>query len=340
MPHLLAQSALSFLPVLVFLGALELIDTYKLVRLRRVLQVIGVGCAVGLVCYGLNTVAVMALGIRPGNWGRLGAPCVEEVLKSLVVVALIRAGRVGFMVDAAICGFAVGTGFAIVENLFYLPIISSAGLATAAVRGLGTAMMHGGTTAIFGLISVNLAEFGGSDRLQAYLPGLSIAVLIHAFYNQAFLAPVTAAALLLVLLPLMFSLIFWQSEKVLERWMGTKLDKDMDLLHMIATSTFSQSHAGKYLRSLENSFEPIMLGDLLCYLQLSLELGAQAKGNLLLREMGFPVADDATLPARLKELGFLEKQIGRAGKLALAPLLGTSRRNMWEIHQLTEGGVR
>jgi RsiW-degrading membrane proteinase PrsW (M82 family) len=333
MPHLLAQSILSLVPVVVFLVALELIDTYKLVRLRRVMQTIAAGCVVALVCYFLNTLAAKAVSVD--TWSRLGAPVIEEILKAAVVLILIRAGRVGFMVDAAICGFAVGTGFALVENLLYLPVISNAGLATAAVRGFGTAMMHGGTTAIFGMISVNLVEFKKSEW-SAYAPGLSIAIVIHALYNQAYLRPVTSAALLLVLLPPVFSFIFWRSEKALERWMGAKLDTDMDLLHMIATSTFSESHAGKYLRSLESSFAPVILGDLLCYLQLSLELSALAKGNLLRREMGFPIAKDPGLPGRLKELGYLEKQIGRAGKLALGPLLGSSRRDVWEIHQLEE----
>jgi protease PrsW len=336
MLHLLAQSILSLLPVLVFLLALELIDTYKLVQLRRVLETIAAGCLIGLLCYFLNTAVSGSANLAPATWARLGAPVVEEILKAAFVFSLIRAGKVGFMVDAAICGFAVGTGFALVENLFYLPIISHAGLATAAVRGLGTAMMHGGCTAIFGLISVNRAEFREAEGFRAYLPGLAIAILIHALYNQAFLPPATSAALLLILLPVNFSLIFWQSEKALERWMGAKLDKDMDLLHMIATSTFSQSHAGKYLRSLENSFAPVILGDILCYLQLSLELSAQAKGNLLRREMGFPIPPDPALPGRLKELHYLEKQIGRAGKLALAPLLGSSRRDIWEIHQLQD----
>jgi hypothetical protein len=336
MPQLLAQSILSLLPVVVFLFGLELIDSFKLLRLRRVFEAIGAGCAVALLCYLLNTAVSGSANLAPASWARLGAPVVEETLKAAFVFGMIRASRVGFMVDAAICGFAVGTGFALVENLFYLPVISSAGLATAAVRGLGTAMMHGGTTAIFGLVSVNLAEFRGAGGYRTYVPGLSIAILIHALYNQAFLPPVISAALLLILLPVVFSLIFWQSEKALERWMGTKLDKDMDLLHMIATNTFSQSHAGKYLRSLENSFAPVILGDILCYLQLSLELSAQAKGNLLRREMGFAIGSDPALPGRLKELAYLEKQIGRAGKLALAPLLGTNRRDLWEVHQLQE----
>ena len=73
---------------------------------------------------------------------------------------------------------------------------------------------------------------------------------------------------------------------------------------------------------------------MLCYLQISVELSTQAKGDLLRREMGFPEAGDPELPGRLKELRYLEKQIGRAGKVALAPLLGSSHRDIWEIYQL------
>jgi hypothetical protein len=42
------------------------------------------------------------------------------------------------------------------------------------------------------------------------------------------------------------------------------------------------------------------------------------------------------LPSQLKELRFLETQIGRAGKMALGPLLGESRRDIWELQQLAE----
>ena len=143
----------------------------------------------------------------------------------------------------------------------------------------------------------------------------------------------------LVCLPVAIAFIFWRSEKALETWLGTKLDKDIDLLQMISTGTFSQSPAGSYLRSLESSFTPVILGDILSYLHLSLELSARAKGDLLRREMGFPVEPDPQLPAQLKELKFLESQIGRAGKMALAPLLGQSRRDIWEMRhrfELTE----
>ncbi len=331
---LLSQIVLSGLPVLLFLGALELIDTYQLLALRRVLRSVAVGCGVAVVCYGLNT-ALYASGIVPPNlWARSGAPVLEEVAKGLYVAWLLRSNRVGFMVDSAIAGFAVGAGFAVLENLTYIPDLSASGLAGSAIRGLGTAMMHGGTTAIFGAVSSSLSEIRGSRSVLVFLPGWAIAIGIHELYNQPLLAPVIAAAVILVTLPVVIAFIFWRSEKALENWLGTKLDKDIDLLQMISTGTFTTSHAGSYLRSLESTFTAEILGDMLCYVQLMLELSARAKGDLLRREMGFPVTPDPELAGQLKELSFLESRIGRAGKLALAPLLGQSRRDVWEMQQL------
>jgi len=336
LPMILAQIAASVLPVLVFLFALELIDTYKLLKLGRVLRSVGVGCAVAAVCYGLNT-AVYALGLAsPAIWSRSGAPVIEEIAKALYVAWLLRSNRVGFMVDTAISGFAVGAGFAVLENLTYIRDLSASGLVASAIRGLGTAMMHGGATAIFGTISANLGEIRGSRSSLTFLPGLAMAIVIHELYNQPLWRPVIAAVVVLVILPIAITFIFWRSEQALEKWLGMKLDKDIDLLQMIATGTFSKSPVGKYMRSLENTFTPVILGDMLSYLHLSLELSARAKGDLLRREMGFPVEPDGELPGQLKELRFLESQIGRAGKMALAPLLGQSRRDIWELQQLAE----
>jgi len=333
---LLAQAGLSLLPVLIFLFALELIDTYKLLTLRRVLRTVAVGCGVAIICYALNTAIYRTGLVSPAVWARSGAPVVEEFAKCLYVAWLLRTNRVGFMVDAAVSGFAVGAGFALVENLTYLADMSTAALLTSAVRGLGTAMMHGGTTAIFGLVSVSLSELRESRSALLWLPGLAAAFVIHILYNQPFWSPVTAAVVVLVALPILMSLIFWRSEKALEGWLGSKLDKDIDLLQAMTTGAFSSSPAGRYLRSLESSFVPTILGDMLSYVQLSLELSARAKGDLLRREMGFPVVVDEELGAQLKELRWLESQIGRAGKMALAPLIGQSRRDIWELQHLAD----
>jgi len=334
----LVQVVVSVLPVLVFLFALELIDTYKLLGIRRVMQMLAAGCATAAACYFVNT-SFYRLGVPPDPWARFGAPLLEEVAKGAWVCWLIRASRIGFMVDAAISGFAVGAGFAVLENLLYVPDLAAAGFATAAIRGFGTAMMHGGATAILGVVSVNRAEMRGVIWFDTFAPGLAIAVSIHTLYNQPVLPPVTKAVALLILLPVLLSVVFWRSELALERWVGTKLDKDIDLLQIIATGDFSSSHAGKYLRSLESAFGALVLGDMLCYLQLSLELSAQAKGDLLRREMGFPVEKDPDQRVRLKELHYLERQLGRAGKIALTPLLGSSLRDIWDLHRMSKGSA-
>ncbi|HYL36023.1 MAG TPA: PrsW family glutamic-type intramembrane protease [Bryobacteraceae bacterium] len=331
---LLGQASVSLLPVLVFLFALELIDTYKLLSFRRVLRSVVIGAGVAAVCYALNTAVDASGAVSSSTWARSGAPLLEECAKGLYVVWLLRRNRVGFMVDAAISGFAVGAGFAVLENLTYIPVLSTAGLLTSAIRGLGTAMMHGGTTAIFGIVSVSLSEIRASRSWTVFLPGMAVAAFIHELYNQPLWRPVSAAIAILVTLPVVMSFIIWRSEKALEGWLGTKLDKDIDLLQVLTGGGFSASRAGRYLHSLEGMFPPEILGDMLSYLQLSLELSARAKGDLLRLEMGFPVPPDPELPAQFKELRWLESQLGRAGKLALAPLLGQSRRDVWELEHL------
>ena len=59
-------------------------------------------------------------GASDDRFARYLAPLVEEALKALWIAVLLRRGRVGFLVDAAILGFAVGAGFALVENVEYL----------------------------------------------------------------------------------------------------------------------------------------------------------------------------------------------------------------------------
>jgi RsiW-degrading membrane proteinase PrsW (M82 family) len=332
--RVLAQTAVSVLPVPVFLLALALIDTYRLLTLRRVLRTLAVGCGVAGACW-LVTTAVYKTGVlMPDIWSRTGAPVTEEVGKALFVAWLIRTNRVGFMVDAAISGFAVGAGFSVVENLTYIPVLGAEGLLAASVRGLGTAMMHGGTTAIFAVLSNNLVETRGAAPAAIFAPGLTLAIVVHALYNQALLPPVQEAVVILIGLPVLLAFIFWRSEKALEKWVGARLDKDIDLLETIHTGEFSASNAGKYLQSLKRTFSPEIVGDMLCCLQLSIELSARAKGDLLRREMGFAVTPAPEVPSQIREMNWLESRIGRAGKLALAPLLGRSRRDIWEMRQM------
>jgi RsiW-degrading membrane proteinase PrsW (M82 family) len=328
---------LSILPVVAFLFGLQFLDSYKLVYLRRILMAVLVGCAIATICYCLNGVAFISMPIHGYLYAMFGAPVLEETLKALYIAYLIRASRVGFMVDAAILGFAVGAGFAVVENVVYEQAFRDSALFLWTIRGFGTAMMHGGTTSIFGIISSTLSGRRSSPSWRVFVPGLALAIVIHSVYNQALFPPLPSTVAILIGLPILMSLIFIQSERSLKTWVGSKLDQDIELMEMISSGRFSETRAGSYLRSLRNSFPPEIVGDMLCLLQLSLELSARAKGDLMRREAGFPVTFDPSVPSKFRELAYLEKSIGRAGKLALAPLFSMSTRDLWEMYMLGRG---
>ena len=93
------------------------------------------GAVVAGSCYLVNAWTLDRLGIELSPFSRYVSPIIEELLKGLVIVGLIRAHRIGFLVDAAIFGFAVGTGFALVENIYFLEIFEDAGIGTWIVRG-------------------------------------------------------------------------------------------------------------------------------------------------------------------------------------------------------------
>ena len=297
------------------------------------------GCFIALVSYALNTLAFTSMPAGSHAYAVFAVPVLEESLKAAYVIYLIRTHRVGFMVDAAICGFAVGAGFALVENSIYMRAYPEGSLFLWAVRGFGTAMMHGGTTSIFAIISSNLSDRKSSYSWRVFAPGLALAVAIHSAYNEALLPPLPSTVAILIALPMLLSFIFVLSEKSLRSWLGTKLDKDIELMEMISTGRFSETRAGSYLQSLRGSFPPELVGDMLSLLYLSLELSARVKGDLMLREAGLSPAPDPTLPAKLKELAYLENNIGRAGKLALAPLRSRSTQDLWEIYMLRQGGA-
>ena len=75
---------------------------------------------------------------------------------------------------------------------------------------------------------------------------------------------------------------------------------------------------------------------MLCLIRLSAGLSAQAKGDLLRRELGFEPERDPDLAAKLKEMAYLERSVGRAGRMALAPLAPRRVRDVWELYRLAE----
>jgi RsiW-degrading membrane proteinase PrsW (M82 family) len=327
---------LAIVPVVVFLVVLFSMDRFKLVRPGAILTAIAWGAVAAGVSLWINGLLFQASNIPAAIVPRLMAPPLEEAAKAIPLIVWLKRGRVGFLVDAAILGFAVGTGFAVVENIEYLSTMSGP-LALWVVRGFGTAMLHGGTTAIFAMLANTAADRQTSRAGVALLNGWLAAVIIHAAFNYRLLPAVAQTLMILIALPLLMLWVFSRSERAMAEWIGAGLDLDVDLLQLINSDIFQETRMGQYLRDLRDRLPGTVVADMFCLLRLELELAVQAKAMLMAREAGVSVETDADFDALVTEHDALQRSIGRTGLLALKPLQVSSRRDRWHRHVLQVG---
>ena len=330
----LIHALLGLLPVCCFLAALMYLDSYKLVPIRLVIITIVLGCGGAVLSYPINVAGIEWLGLDFIHYTRYIAPFVEEALKASIIIVLLRTNRIGFLVDAAILGFAVGAGFAIFENMYYLQILPDMQMGTWIVRGFGTAIMHGGATAIFAILAHAMVGQYSAYGAIAMLPGFFVASIVHSVFNHFFLAPVLNTMVVLVCLPILLIVVFDRSERSVSDWLGMGFDADTELLELINSGEFSTSKVGMYLHSLKEKFEGPIVVDLLCYLRLHTELSIRAKGLLMMRESGFVSKTGEDTKAKLEELKYLESSIGPTGKLAIKPFMQMSQKDLWQFYML------
>ncbi len=116
---------------------------------------------------------------------RFAAPVIEEILKGLILLYLIRHADFKYFLDGAIYGFASGIGFAIFENFEYISAHPSTALILAISRVLSTNLIHATGSALIG-IALGLARFNRSIFFRAlYLVcGVGLAIAIHSGFNN------------------------------------------------------------------------------------------------------------------------------------------------------------
>lgn len=325
---------ISLFPVFFFLIVLILLDSFKIVRLRSVILALIAGSIAALLSLIINSRLLDTIQLQVIYYSRYIAPFIEETLKGVFIVYLIKSKKIGFMVDAAIFGFAIGAGFAFIENVYYLETLQSSNILIWIIRGFGTAVMHGGTTAIYAIMSKGLMDRYASQAFYFFVPSLLLAIFVHSFFNHFVLPPVMMTLAQLVLLPILIIIVFKQSEKVLREWLEIGFESDVWLLEYITSGNISETKIGKYLYSLKNQFPGEIVADMLCLLQIHLELAVRAKGILLMQEAGFKSQVDPEIKQKFAELKYLEKSIGKTGKLALSPILHTTSQDLWQMYLL------
>ena len=331
---MMAHALVALTPVLLFLVGLLLMDSFKLARPSSVLLALASGGVAAVACDRAYDVLFHFVALPQAPFTRYVAPVAEESAKALIVVYFILRKRMGFVIDAAQLGFAAGTGFALIENVEYLRDLPEATALVWIVRGVGTALLHGGTTALFAMLAKSASDRRQGPVVMSFALPLALAIGIHSAFNHLLLPPLAMMALLLLIFPLMILLVFKRSEQATREWVVAGLDLDVDLLELINSDLFTSTRMGKYLEELKARFPGPVVTDMFCLLRIQLELAIQAKALLIAREAGLTVSPHDDAFRAIEEERFLRQSIGPTGLLALGPLHVSSYRDAWHQYLL------
>jgi RsiW-degrading membrane proteinase PrsW (M82 family) len=347
-PADLIKIAIALVPVLICLALFVSLDVFKLMKLSEVVGLLIGGAILAAMSYGVaasyfavNWRQVADLPLGRTDYTRWVAPAVEEALKGALIVFLFWRNRIGYLVDAAISGFAVGAGFSLAENLLYLHDFLDVNLGVWLVRGLGTAIMHGGAVAIMACASqallaprlrLSTAEF----RLNplAFLPGLLAAFALHATFNHFPDQPLADMAIVLVAVPITLFVIFAVGERYAHRWLADDQAAHAQLLGDLQSGAFDDTEAGRALASLAERLGE-RGAELMAYVRLHTALVVRAEATLLAVE-GREAVELTSLKADFAQLHAFEKTLGRAAVAAVRQHLKFSRNDLWEMHELEE----
>jgi RsiW-degrading membrane proteinase PrsW (M82 family) len=324
-------------PVLIFLVVFTLLDAFKLMSRAEVLLLLTAGGVLAGLCYVLNGGVLDALPIGRSSYSRYGAPLMEEGMKAALVLLLFWRNRIGYTIDAAIVGFAIGAGFSVVENGYYLYFNQTASVGVWLVRGFGTALMHGGATAIFAAWSQYLMESRLKRREQdfrvnplIFLPGYASAVVLHSAFNHMPDAPLIAMTVTLMVVPLTLFAIFSRSERSANRWLVNDFRTHETMLADIRSGQFAERHR------IAERFRGERLTLVMEYIELHTDLVVRAEAVLMAHRNGDEVVIGQKVRDQFERLDALQKSLGRSVVIALRPYLSFSRNDLWELRELQE----
>lgn len=334
MPHNFLEAPIALVPVLLLFGVLLYFDSYRLVSFREVAMTLGAGAGLCIASYFANAALMSALHMDFPHYSRDVAPFIEEAFKATAIVYLFARNRIGFMIDAAIMGFAVGTGFALVENIYLLFVFHDATLGLWVVRGFGTAVMHGGTTALFAM----LTEFAIERRLKPVIAWGAAAwlvpVALHAVFNHFDASPLGTTLFIIIALPPAFLLIFSKNEQSVHSWLWTDYESHLHLLEEMKSGKFEETDQGRVIRNLARKIAPDAIADIFTYIQIHTELVLRAEKMSLAREDGEAFAVEPADEQRFHRMHDLERRIGRTMLMTIRAHLHFSRRELWELNEL------
>ena len=323
----------ALLPVVIYIIVVYQIDNFSLISVKRLLLLILCGMLTALACFALFQLTGT---IIPQSLSDSVNPIIEEMVKGIPLLWLAARKKIVFFIDSVICGAAVGGGFSILENIFYLLLGDQMGIGTVLFRGLEVALVHMGCSALVAaglMLIVRMIEYSRSRSvvkksdiaMSVFL--LSEAPVLHLFHNTFHFVPLVQFVFVIGTLGGLLVWTYFYDVEMIHSWIDTGLDKQLDLLASIKTGRLDDTPTGKFLESVKDAFPPKDFFDIICYVQLHVELSVASRSRVMLRETGLednlPLSDEMKeqIISQYIEYKTLEKRLGNAARMTIAPIV-------------------
>ena len=330
-------------PVLVLLGIFIWLDAFKLMKPWEIAALLFLGAIGALVAWPVSGRLLDTLPIGFSLYSRFVAPWIEEAIKAAIIIVLFRLNRIGYKLDAVIAGFAVGAGFSVVENIFYLTLFPAYGTGTWLVRGFGTAIMHGTTLAILAAMAHELSEretrAAAADyefHLWWFLPGYAAAVAIHTAFNQFPDRPLLAMLGAVIIAPIALIAILNFGTAEAQHWLASESAEHLAQVEALRAGRWPDGPAGISIAELSARLDSQSAYRLRRYWELQAWLVAQAEETMIEEAEGDAKFDAAQIRSAFAELDGLRQALGRSVFASLQALLPFSRNDLWEVNELRQ----
>lgn len=327
------QFVAALLPVVIYIFVVYKIDNFALISVRNLLLQVLYGMVTALVCFGLFQLTGEMLADEHSDYVN---PVLEELVKGLPLLYLASRKKIVFFIDSVICGAAVGGGFSILENIFYLLFGHEMGLGTVLFRGLEVALVHMGCSAIVAaglMLAVRIIERSRSRLgIKKSDIGMSVFLLmeapvLHVFHNAFHFMPLVQFILVFGTLGGLLMWTYYYDVNMIHRWLDKGLDKQFALLDSIKSGQLDKTQTGIFLESIKKKFPPEDFFDIICYVQLHVELSIAAKSRVMVRESGLvkdlPLTEEnkELILSQYEEYKILEKRLGKLARMTIAPIV-------------------
>ena len=328
------QFVAALLPVVIYIFVVYKIDNFSLISVKNLFLQVFCGMVTALVCFGLFQLTGEMLADEHSDYIN---PVLEEIVKGLPLLYLASRKKIVFFIDSVICGAAVGGGFSILENIFYLLLGDGiTGIGTVLFRGLEVALIHMGCSAIVAaglMLVVRLVERSRS-RLGLKRSDIAMSVfllleapVLHVCHNAFHFNPLMQFIFVFGTMGGLLMWTYFYDVDMIHRWLDKGLDKQLALLDSIKDGHLDDTPTGVFLESVKDAFPPEDFFDIICYVQLNVELNVAAKSRVMIRESGLehdlPLSDaeKELFMAQYTEYKILEKNLGKAARMTIAPIV-------------------